>query len=105
LTKRSRNACTLDDPDGFYIQDEPGATPALTAIQADDDYGDMNLPETPDADDVDDALADKYLNAELIFDVGTGNERRGRVVKRARGTSVSLSVGLMPIPYSTRVRT
>jgi hypothetical protein len=25
------------------------------------------------------------LNAELIFDVGTNNERRGRVIKRARG--------------------
>jgi hypothetical protein len=32
-------------------------------------------------------LLDKYLNAKLIFDVGTGNERKGRVVKRAKGAS------------------
>ena len=55
--------------------------------RADEDYGDVNCPETPDADDVDDAQKDKYLNAELIFDIGTGNERKGRVVKRAKGTS------------------
>jgi hypothetical protein len=30
-----------------------------------------------DAEDIDDDLLDKYLNAELIFDVGTGNERKG----------------------------
>jgi hypothetical protein len=28
---------------------------------------------------------DKYLNAKLIFDVGMKNERRGRVIKHARG--------------------
>ena len=48
---------------------------------------DMALPETPEADDVDDDLLDKYLNTELIFDVGTGHERKGCVVKRAKGTS------------------
>jgi hypothetical protein len=32
-------------------------------------------------------MIDKYLNAELIFVIGTGSERRGRVVKRAKGTS------------------
>jgi hypothetical protein len=47
----------------------------------------MNLPGTPEVDDVDDALMDKNLNAELIFDVGTGNERKVCVVKRAKGTS------------------
>ncbi len=30
---------------------------------------------------------DKYLNAELMFNVGTGSKRKGRVVKRAKGTS------------------
>ncbi|KAI2494182.1 Reverse transcriptase (RNA-dependent DNA polymerase) [Fragilaria crotonensis] len=40
-----------------------------------------------DADDIDNELLDKYLNAELIFDVGTGNERKCRVVRRAKGTS------------------
>ena len=47
----------------------------------------MYLPETPEADDLDHSTLDKYLNAELIFDVGTGNKRKGRVVKRANGTS------------------
>jgi hypothetical protein len=40
-----------------------------------------------DADDINDDVIDKYINAELIFDVGTGSERRGRAVKRAKGTS------------------
>jgi hypothetical protein len=75
----------LEDPDGFYIQDKPDDTPASAVTRADEDDDDMTLPETPDADDVDDALADKYLNAELIFD--TGSEREGRVFKRAKGTS------------------
>jgi hypothetical protein len=43
----------------------------------------MSLPKTPDVDDVDDDLMDKYLNAELIFDVGAGHELKGRLVKRA----------------------
>ena len=47
----------------------------------------METPDTMDADDIDNELLDKYLNAELIFDVGTGNERKGRVVKRAKGTT------------------
>ena len=47
----------------------------------------MHLPETPEADNLDDSIMEKYLNTELIFDVGTGNERKGRVVKRAKGTS------------------
>ena len=28
---------------------------------------------------------DKYLNVELILDVGSANERQGRVTKRSRG--------------------
>jgi hypothetical protein len=30
---------------------------------------------------------DKFLNAKLIFDVITGHEKKGGVVKRAKGTS------------------
>jgi hypothetical protein len=48
-----------------------------------DEYGDMIVEERPDDDD--EEAIDKYLNAELILDVGTNNERRGRVVKRSRG--------------------
>ncbi len=76
---------TLHDQNGFYIQDEPDDN-APTAI-CEEDHGDMSLPETPDIDDVDDNLMDKFLNAELIFDVGTVHERDGRVVKPAKGTS------------------
>jgi hypothetical protein len=35
----------------------------------------------------DDHVTDKYLNAELIFDVGTGSKRKGRVVKHAKEIS------------------
>ncbi len=53
--------------------------------QAEEDYGNMTTPETLDADDIDDKMLEKYLNAELIFDVGTGNECKGRLVKCAKG--------------------
>ncbi|KAI2501269.1 Reverse transcriptase (RNA-dependent DNA polymerase) [Fragilaria crotonensis] len=72
--------------DGFYIQDEFDEVPSGT-VRTDEDYGDMDTPDTLDADDINDDVIDKYLNAELIFDVGTGSERKGRVVKRAKGTS------------------
>ena len=65
----------LEDPNGFYIQDKPDDMPASAVTQTDEgNYDDMNLPETPEADEIDDALTDKYLNAELIFDIGTGSE-------------------------------
>ena len=35
--------------------------------------------------DVDEPAYDQYLNVEVAFDRGTGEERRGRVVKRLRG--------------------
>jgi hypothetical protein len=47
------------------------------------DYGDMNIDERPDDDDKE--AVDKYLNVELIMNMGTNDERRGRVIKRARG--------------------
>ncbi|KAI2498914.1 Reverse transcriptase (RNA-dependent DNA polymerase) [Fragilaria crotonensis] len=74
------------DTGGFYIQDELVDTPVAPTEEV--DYGDMEAPETMDADDIDSDILDKYdLNAEFIFDVRTGNERKGRVVKRAKGTS------------------
>jgi hypothetical protein len=75
-----------DPADGFYIQDEPDKVPNGIAC-TEEDYGDMIIPDTLDADDINNDVIDKYLNAELIFDVGTGSECRGRVVKRAKGTS------------------
>jgi hypothetical protein len=72
--------------DTFFIQDdyendglgEPDTTPTL------EEYDDMIVPDLIDEEE-DDGLFDKYLNAELMFDVGTGEERRGRVTKRAKG--------------------
>ncbi len=75
-----------DPADGFYIQDEPDEVSDGIA-STEDGYGDMIIPDKLDADDINDDMIDKYLNAELIFDVGTGNERKGRVVKRAKGNS------------------
>jgi hypothetical protein len=40
-----------------------------------------------DANDINGNVINKYLNAELIFDIGTGSKRRGRVVKHAKRTS------------------
>jgi hypothetical protein len=74
-----------DPADGFYIQDEPDKVPN-GIVCTEEDSGDMIIPDALDADDINDDVIDKYLNAELIFDVGTGSERRGRVVKRAKGT-------------------
>jgi hypothetical protein len=47
------------------------------------DYGDMLTNERPD--DEDEEAVDKYLNVELIMNMGTNDERRGRVIKRTRG--------------------
>jgi hypothetical protein len=47
------------------------------------EYDDMHTDDRPDDDD--EEAIDKYLNVELIMDVGTNDERRGRVVKRSRG--------------------
>ena len=52
-----------------------------------EEYSDMVTPDMLEADDVGNEILDKYLNAELIFDIGTGAERRGRVIKRAKGTT------------------
>ena len=75
----------LHEPNDFYIQDE--LTDDNCVARNEEGYNDMNVPEAIEADDMDDEFMDKYLNAELIFDVGTGSERKGRVVKRAKGTS------------------
>ena len=63
----------------------------------------MKLPETPEVDNVNDGLIYKYLNAELIFDVGTGNEQKGCIVKRAKETSGEPIGAHMSIHSSTFV--
>ena len=40
-----------------------------------EDYGDMHVDERPEDDD--EEAMDKYLNVELIMNVGTNDERRG----------------------------
>ncbi len=75
-----------DPSDGLYIQDKFDKVPNGIA-RAEEDYGDMTTPDTLDADDINDNIIDKYLNAEQIFDVGTGSKCKGHVVKRAKGTS------------------
>jgi hypothetical protein len=47
------------------------------------DYGDMHTDERPD--DEDEEAMDKCLNVELIMNMGTNDERRGRAIKRMRG--------------------
>ncbi len=87
IEERQSDQNFMADPaNGFYIQDKPDKVPNGIA-RTEEDYGDMIIPDMLDAEDINDDVIDKYLNAELIFDVGTSSERRGRVVKRARGTS------------------
>jgi hypothetical protein len=75
-----------DPAGGFYIQDEPDVVPNGIA-HTEEDYGDMTTPDTLDVDDINDNVVDRYLNAER-----TGSERRGRVVKRAKGLLANRSV-------------
>ncbi len=73
----------------FFLQDEDDTnyTGGVTTTPKEEEYGDMLTTDTLEADDVDDEALDKYLNTELIFDMGTGAVRRGRVIKRAKGTT------------------
>ncbi len=56
---------TIHDQNGFESQGKPNDDAPTTIWE--EDHGNMNLPKTPEVDDVDDSLMDKYLNAELIF--------------------------------------
>jgi len=67
----------VQDTSGVVTFGETGLVPENS------EYGDMIIEDRPEADDA--SAIDKYLNAELILDVGTGNERRGTVTKRVRG--------------------
>ena len=59
------------------VSHEEITTPGL------EEYGDMILDKRPEDDDED--AIDKYLNCELILDVGTNNERHGCVIKCSWG--------------------
>ena len=51
----------------------------LTAIK----YDDMHTDDRPDDDD--EEAIDKYLNVELIMDIGTNDKQCGRIVKHLQG--------------------
>ena len=65
-----------DDDNNAGVAANQGITPT------EEEYGDMLAQERPEADE--EEAVDKYLNAELCLDLGTNNERRGRVCKRLR---------------------
>lgn len=75
------NEMYLDDID--EDDTNPGVTHELITTPPIEEYGDMIQEDRPDDDD--EEAIDRYLDAELIFDAGSGEERFGRVVKRARG--------------------
>ena len=54
----------LGKPHDFYIKDEPDDAPGVVR---ETDYGDMNLPVTPEVDDGDDDLMDKYLHRAYLY--------------------------------------
>ena len=73
----------------YWLITESGKLVSITTTTAAEantpsnaEYDDMLVDDLVDADD---NAVDKYLTAELILDVGTNGERRGRVIKRARG--------------------
>ena len=66
-----------DDQENPSVVLDQGITPT------DEDYGDMITRERPEADD--EEGVDKYLNIELILDVGSANERQGSVAKGSLG--------------------
>ena len=59
------------------IDDSGGVTTEHGVAPDDEEYGDMLRGERPEDDD--EEAIDRYLNMELIMDVGTSGERRGRV--------------------------
>ena len=66
-----------DDNHNHGVITNHGITPS------DDEYGDMLTDDRPEADN--EEAIDKYLICELVMDVGSGNEQKGRVTKRSRG--------------------
>ena len=71
----------LDDVN--YDHENPGVVSDIGITPTDEDYGDMIMGKRTEADD--EEAVEKYLNVELILDVGLANDQRGRVTKRSRG--------------------
>jgi hypothetical protein len=55
-----------------------------TNTPSNDEYGDMVTAERPAEEDEEEAI-DNYFNVELIMNMGTNDERCGRVIKRSQG--------------------
>jgi hypothetical protein len=64
-----------ENPGVAYMSD--GCTPSP------EEYDDMDMDERPEDDD--EEAIDKYLNVELLMNMGTNDERCGCVIKRSRG--------------------
>jgi hypothetical protein len=78
----------IDEPNlaNFYIDDEDPNDELPNMVVPDDaEYDNMLVDDKPERDDLTEELVDKYIGTELILGVGLGNERRGRVTKRAKG--------------------
>ena len=70
------------------IDDDPMFNPGIAYPGLElpaEDYGDMVTKERPDKDNLDDEAINKYINVELIFGVGTNNERKGHMIKCSQG--------------------
>jgi len=88
-----------DPANGFISKNEPDDL--LNGIaHTKEDYGDMTAPDMLDANDISDNVINKYLNAELIFNIGTCSKRRGHVVKRTKRTSSKQLVARILTSYS-----
>ena len=72
------NSAYLDDVNDD--NENPGGVSDRGITPTDEYYGDMIIGERPEADD--EEAMDKYLNVELILDVGLANERWGCVTER-----------------------
>ena len=64
-------------------QENPGVLSDQGITPTDEDYEDVITGERPEVDDKE--AVDKYLNVELILNVGSANEQCGHVAKHSRG--------------------
>ena len=79
LLEDSPHSVDLDYDDDNHNQ---GVIKNHRITLSDDEYGDMLTDDRPESDD--EEAFNNYLTCELIMDVGSGNERKGRVTKRSR---------------------
>jgi hypothetical protein len=88
------NSGVLREDDEIARRDEVRNDSKLDTTPSSEDYGDMHTDERPE-DDNEEAV-DKYLNIELIMNMGTNDERCGRVVKRSPRGLDSEPIGRAP---------